>query len=304
MLDKRSNRQLTLSVLLLWFAILIPAGIGLFFFFYRNYRSVGSSGGITIAPVTLPVLAIYGLIGLLAVLTIVSVTFSLIGLSNNKFALGLPEGSVRAVIALGLIVVFVILSIFLFGEIKGSDVISRNVPITSLDTENENVVIISCLEKDSTDNTDDIDICTAVTRIDASQASQDFANQILTTLSTLVVAVASFYFGSRSVSIARGDDVKPEPFIGSIEPNNAKQGLKVSIKILGKNFASPKTVKIVRGAHEKDEILCKIIDSNSTEISCELEIDTKAKPGKWNLVVINEDGAKVQLDDAFEVKKE
>jgi len=36
-----------------------------------------------------------------------------------------------------------------------------------------------------------------------SKAGEDLANRIITTMSTLVVAIASFYFGSKSVSEAK-----------------------------------------------------------------------------------------------------
>lgn len=41
-----------------------------------------------------------------------------------------------------------------------------------------------------------------------SQEKKDFALQTLTTISTLVVAVAGFYFGTRSVEVARGEPAR------------------------------------------------------------------------------------------------
>ncbi len=63
------------------------------------------------APTTqLPIMAITGVMALLVSLALVSLTFSLAGLSDRGEALGLPRGSVRAVISLSLIVLFAITS--------------------------------------------------------------------------------------------------------------------------------------------------------------------------------------------------
>src|SRR5437660_4147553 len=70
------------------------------------------------AAVVLPLLTIGGLLSLLIVLALMSVFFQTLGLSNKEQALALPEGSVRAVIALGLIVLFAILSIYLYASLR------------------------------------------------------------------------------------------------------------------------------------------------------------------------------------------
>jgi hypothetical protein len=62
----------------------------------------------------LPLLAIGGVIVLILMLTVVAMVFSVLGLTNKAQAMGLPEGSIRAVIALSLIVLFAILSVFLY----------------------------------------------------------------------------------------------------------------------------------------------------------------------------------------------
>src|SRR5205823_12786030 len=66
--------------------------------------------------VTLVVIA--SVIGLLAVLMMTALAFSSVKLADPAQALGLPEGSVRAVIALSLIVIFVIVVVFLSGHMQ------------------------------------------------------------------------------------------------------------------------------------------------------------------------------------------
>ena len=67
---------------------------------------------------SLPLVAIGGVIVLVLLLTAVATMFSILNLTNSTQALGLPEGSIRAVIALSLIVLFAILSVFLYQNIS------------------------------------------------------------------------------------------------------------------------------------------------------------------------------------------
>ena len=69
---------------------------------------------------SLPVLAIAGVVALLGSLALVSVSFNLVNMSDKTQALGLPQGSVRAVIALSLVVLFAILTVYLFGSLNAS----------------------------------------------------------------------------------------------------------------------------------------------------------------------------------------
>lgn len=131
--------------------------------------------------VLLTLIVVSGVAGLIAVLAIVSVVLSALGLSDPKEALGLPKGSVRALIALSLILIFSIVSLYLYGRLDGQP----------------------------------------------SEEQTRFAQQIVTTVSTLVVAVAAFYFGARSVETAReAVGARPELSIspsGEIEMDITKE---------------------------------------------------------------------------------
>ena len=204
-------------------------------------------------------IVVLGVAVLLVLLFIMAAGFAALNLSDNRQAMGLPEGSIRALIALFLIVVWVILSVFLFGALQGQ----------SGDT--------------------------ATTRL---------AQQFFTTMSTLVVAVAAFYFGSRSVASARAALAPPtspsqRPAIGKVDPNQGKQGTtELPLTIQGKYFRLPKSVRFVQGS---DEMICTEIMSSSTQIRCKVTITANQKPGQWDLIVVNEDGGQDRLDKAFEV---
>lgn len=143
------------------------------------------------AAIPLTLILISGVAALMASLYIGGVIFNILKLSDSNEALGLPKGSVRALIALSLIVIYALMSVFLFQEIGG--------------TEPPNAEAIN------------------------------IAQQTLTTISTLVVAVAGFYFGTRSVETAKRAVEKPSITILSptdpLELSGAKNTKSPTIKI-------------------------------------------------------------------------
>jgi len=94
-------------------AILIP--LALWFGLQGGKKWLRIEETYTDSSVVLTLVVIAGVIGLLAVLMMAALAFSAVRLADPAQALGLPEGSVRAVIALSLIVIFVITVVFLFG---------------------------------------------------------------------------------------------------------------------------------------------------------------------------------------------
>src|SRR5262249_19221235 len=69
----------------------------------------GRMGGIPL--VGLPILAIFGIMILFGALALVATLFARLNLSDPRQALGLPKGSIRAAIALALVVLFAIIAI-------------------------------------------------------------------------------------------------------------------------------------------------------------------------------------------------
>ena len=245
----------------------------------------------------LPLLAISGVMALLAILAVVSATFSAIGLSKPEFALGLPEGSVRAVIALGLLVIFVTMTVYLFGEIDGDSYPSTGISREQIDALQDvwagDIVSIRCQDIRGADD------CTVITRIERTEVGKDLAKQTLTTIATLVVAVSSFYFGSRTVAATKTETTtdEPEPFISRVQPNSGSNGANPVI-VVGKNFQAPDSVKLVRGAVE---IIGTNISFTPTTVSCLFQIDANDDRGMWNLVITNENGKSGQLENAFNI---
>jgi hypothetical protein len=99
------------SVLLALGAAGLLVGLGVVFALLAKLANNTAAG-------PLPVLAIGGVIVLILMLTVVAMIFKILGLTNKEQAMGLPEGSIRAVIALSLIVQFAILAVFLYQGIS------------------------------------------------------------------------------------------------------------------------------------------------------------------------------------------
>ena len=70
--------------------------------------------------VRLPILIVAAVIGLLGAIAFVVVAFSLYKLIDPREALGLPPGSVRALLALLLLVIFASMTVFFFGALRNT----------------------------------------------------------------------------------------------------------------------------------------------------------------------------------------
>ena len=115
------------------------------------------------ASVALPMLLLVGLGSLLLLITLVVAVLNSFGLTDKRHAFGLPDGSMQAIVALALILIFIISSLFLYSSLPDK--------ITPA-------------------------------QIAAARNKHDIAQQLLTTVGTLAVAVAGFYFGTKSVGAA------------------------------------------------------------------------------------------------------
>jgi amino acid transporter len=126
-------------------------------------------------------------------------------LTNTDYALALPQGSVRAIIALLLIVIFVILSVHVYtqssqGRIETYDGLTAEA-VDALRAEPSYLVL------DDRQGDDGQRTVTVISY--GGPLAGDIGKQLVTLLGTLITAVASFYFGSRTVARARGEDGTP-----------------------------------------------------------------------------------------------
>jgi hypothetical protein len=257
--------------------------------------------------ISLPLLAIGGVVALLAVLALVSVTFGFFGLSDPTQALALPEGSIRAVIALSLVVLFAILSVFLYRGLamEGPErTISANQDARDgFLTNNPNardVRIEVALGKDGKEIQPKT--YTITYRNTKNPASEDFAKQLLVMLGTLMTAVASFYFGAKTAAAQQSlDAARLPPTLRGIQPPSYSlaTGKPLDLEIAGENLNSIKAVKI---ANQTNQVTASDIVSNDNVVKCRISIASTTPQGKWDVVVTDSASKTATLPGALEIK--
>jgi hypothetical protein len=190
---------------------------------------------------------------LVTLLYIIATGFAALNLNDKAQALGLPEGSVRALIALILIVMWIGLSVYLFKE---SGTIS-----------------------------------------DDKKNAQQLAQQLVTTMSTLVVAVAGFYFGTSSAktrtSTERVSDTAAPRIDGISTPAlAAKVGEK--LEITGENLELVRIVQLRRRATSgATESLDGVdIKKSPTGLTATFDLSNamSGPSGPWDIYVETADG--------------
>lgn len=262
---------------------------------------------------TLPLVVIVGVVVLLVTLALVAVTFSLLDLSDKGQALALPEGSVRAVIALMLLVVFAIAAIFLYSNVSSSGQIKQWAAVTEdqlADLRKQVTVVLiqptavvptapgqAAPAPATTGQPQAVPVpakptFTVYYRDISSAAGDDIAKQLIVLLGTLVTAVASFYFGSSSVASARDAADRARtggggPNAASVDPPILKaDGSSQRLTITGANLAKVNAVKL-KSADGKASISADAgsVKASDTTVVCTVTVPAKAPGGQWDVVV-------------------
>jgi hypothetical protein len=232
--------------------------------------------------ISLPLIVIVGVAVLLISISLVTFTFSVIGLSSARDALGLPDGSVRAIIALMLLVLFSIMAIFLYNNMGERRVLSLDhVSEQALNDMRSRVAIIHQeAEPPPAQNT------YKVTYHEINNAADDLAKQLVVMLGTLVTAVAAFYFGSASVTSASAVILGQRltaPLVTSISPSPIiASGQAQSLVLVGSNLGGVKKVHLERKG--ESDIDAASVDGKDGLLTAQITIP-KDKTGIWNVVV-------------------
>ena len=260
--------------------------LALFCFFAVVLYFAGESSQI----IQIGLLLIAGTVFLVVCLAILVAIIKTLGLQQEKQPLGLPQGSIRAIIAIFLILIFAVMAVFLYTN-TALPATYKSIGITQ---EQLNKIppdqILS--QQPSSENKTLFDV---ERKVGKSTASEDIAKQVTTAMITLITAISAFYFGSKS---ATTEEEPPEaaskPVIKSIEPNKGAQGTIKEIKISGNNLQNAKTVKLVD--KNNNEIPGKSISSSKKMVTA--KFDTGAlKPGTYHVVVVNKDGEEVRQEN-------
>ena len=256
----------------------------------------------------LPLVAIGGVVVLILLLTAVTTMFSILSLTNKDQAMGLPEGSIRAVIALSLIVLFAILSIFLYQNVsKGGDIV---VIANMSDTERTQFMrdhanardIQAAVVKDQTGQPRTFNdekgqlIRNAdgtpkyfydVSYRSANTAGEDFAKQLLVLLGTLMTAITSFYLGAGTVTSAVRAGEKSETsaatFTGVTPTKHSlAAGKAIKLEIAGTNLDGISRVRLVKTGQTPIDV--KEVKPTPTKVTCDFDL-TGASTGTWSIEV-------------------
>ena len=164
---------------------------------------------------TLTLLLLAGMVAFIAVITTAVAVLSALNLADRSQSFGLPEGTIRSIIALSLIIIFAMTSVYLYGQIRNPRVIVlRGLTQSQVDALPGEQIVGMTQAATATlappDGSGDTNVTASTeARFDvfrevrSTPASEQFAQQILTTIGTLVVAVSGFYFGAKVAGAGR-----------------------------------------------------------------------------------------------------
>jgi hypothetical protein len=196
-----SDRRLATDRLVWIAAIIGIAGFGLSLLYLKIAENVqtGPTAGLESVVLLLAGVAVVTLL-----LYLGTAIVRALDLGSPTEALGMPQGSIRALIAIMLILIFVVIGLVVFGKatageahdshgitqaqidklrLDGSAILSQDLAATQPNPSGEPVYDVKSVSGMTAD-------------------AHDFGLQLLSTVITLVVAVSGFYFGAQTVSQA------------------------------------------------------------------------------------------------------
>jgi hypothetical protein len=294
-MGSKMKKFLTTVIVLAAVAVLVVVCI--FVVMILNKGSVGPE-------MTLPLLIICGVMMLLVTLALTAFVFSSVDLVDKTQALGLPEGSVRSVIALSLVLLFAILAVYLYSSMAASGkIVPAQVASEDMRTQLKQNLLPGqfVYEQASADGKG----FTIFYRQTANPASEDFAKLLLAMIGTLVTAVASFYFGSKTAMSAQSGGAGSSalggtPVIRGVNPSKVVRGTLTKLEITGDGLDLIKEVKAVL----KDrQVLATEVLSSASSLKCSLAMDLDAPTGAWDLIVSDGSGKEAKLAGALIVEK-
>ena len=257
---------------------------------------------------------------LITLLTLMAMVFERLGLADKSQALGLPEGSIRSLIALLLLMAFVIFSIYLFRSVVAFNW-EYKAGISQEQKEALGPAVFSATEVKTAGETKAGETKAGETKAgetkapsynvwirvkDSNVAGEQFAHQVFTALLTLVTAVSAFDFGARGAEVAK-DRAQRESTdfeklaVTSIEPGSAAatKGKVVIRKLVGAGFLEGAKVKLTCSG--QPEVLGTSVEVISGKrIICEFDLSGK-QAGKWDVIVVNPDNNEAKGASLFEI---
>lgn len=183
-----------------------------------------------VSMVGLPLMAIFGIMILFGSLSLVAMLFRRLGLTDTRQPLALPEGSIRAAIALALVVLFAVIAIMLFHttpgvpfEVTGLTSAQRTELLAKASDRVVSVTDAACATPQTQPCADADRRYNVRMRAANAPATDDLAKQLLVLIGTLMTSLTSFYFAARSTAddtsggrpAAPGGTTAPAPGAGT-----------------------------------------------------------------------------------------
>jgi hypothetical protein len=242
---------------------------------------------------SLPILALISILLLLGALLVFTTLIHLIDLSDAKSALGLPEGSVRALLALALLGLFAIMASSVLvasppREVKGLQLGDIDAVLKANPNDHDIFWV------PETQAPGQAQTFTAV--LGSPSHVDDFAKQMLTLVGTLMTAVISFYFGSAtfSSSTAQGES-GGEPNPTGISPTTATNEAAQLYTITGTRLANVTRVEAI------PENGGSPIVADAKAAGTEAKATLKLSDGKWTFHVHTASGAQGAVPVSIDV---
>jgi hypothetical protein len=215
--------------------IIVLSLLGVFLWAMINHFSEGTF--------SLSVLALGGVIALLGALLLFTALIKLLDLQSRDQALGLPEGSVRALLALALLGLFAILVSSVLNPKSQDKTFSglRQEDINALIQHNpEARDIVQIPEVNSQPPTFKVTFSSTLRQ-------DDFAKQMLTLVGTLMTAVISFYFGATTVRTTDDSTQRPPTSVVTplVSPNTARPNISSDFRVTGIGLSGVTQVEAV-----------------------------------------------------------
>ncbi|HTV03542.1 MAG TPA: hypothetical protein VMF13_23520 [Luteitalea sp.] len=194
--------------------ILLGAAIyGLYQFAYYLEDAKGNNEGAQ----ALTFLILVGLALIVALMAGLGIVYSFLGVADRRQALALPEGSVRALIAFSLVLIFVCMATFVYKGAAATRLVEvgqlKRVTAQQITTLEKSFSVAAEPARDDKGTliTDPpqgggqpVPLFNAVYYAEQGREANEIGKQIFTTLATVFVSVVSFYFGSSTTASAVG----------------------------------------------------------------------------------------------------
>lgn len=272
------------------------------------------------AALQLPLLVIAGLVALLGILAVMAISFRTVNLANPSQALGLPEGTVRAVIALSLILIFAVVTVYLFEELSSEPMLTTSAATAGATAPSGTTggtgatgaggqTSVTATATTGTTGSAGVTGPTGATgatgatgpsgtQTAKAAAAQDFAKQLLIMLGTLITSITSFYFGSKTASDTSGAQTPPgmKPQIDRADNTNPAPGAQVTLS--GSGLLSVDRVSLRQGSQD---IAATGVSSSATQVIFTVPITVTAGSGAWQVVAKATDGTEAMLPGGIRV---